>query len=210
MALFMAVSMLGLSACNKNNANQSASTGRSNRGSPLAMPQQGQFYTAGVGQITSDSAYGQQFTAAVLGLLSASMSTSNVGAIDPTTGVTFQGYVQIDNSGNLVPSGSVLAITVNDYFSANGVQDPNTGQPVPPIYISVPATSGYAYNGNATLTFGDNFGSITLTGTYGAANGQFSGSVSYQNQQNQDSGSPHSSSYMGSFTIQTCGFFRCQ
>lgn len=194
--------------CNKKKDSAAPVTQRTARGTgPVNyQPQnsQGMYYTASTGQITVSAQYGNEFTSVVKALVSATVPTNWVGRIDPTSGVTFRGYVEVNSAGQVIPGNSSISITIRDEFT--GQMDGS--QQIPPIYVNLPAVEGSAYNGQARIKFRDNYGEVTLVGQY--VGNQFTGTVSYANSANADGGSPHSSDYMGNFRIETCGFFRCQ
>lgn len=149
-------------------------------------------------------AYSAQYTnvsfqdAMVRALLSAGMdvSSSNLGQI---TSVQLVGSILVDrNTGNLVNTGS------NQMMLA--IRDTMPGQATDPIYIQLPAISGGASNGVADVTFGDNAGTIRISGNYSGTT--FNGTVSFTNNTGNGYNGVRSGT-LGTFSINTCSIFRC-
>ena len=188
--------------CNNKGADNSASIGQRNlgRGGALqTVANQSAFYTNSVGRVYSDAAYADAFSGAIRRLVTASIDEQYVGTVGATDAVKLTGYIEVDSYGNVVAGKSAMSLEIRDSY-AGQVQD---GKTVPALVITMPVTSGRALNGSSTLTFSDNYGSITLNGTFtNGSSGQFSGTMSFSNT-NGGSGQGLS------FQIATCGFFRC-
>lgn len=192
--------MLLAMGCGKKNDDSVNVASRSvNRGGALqTTANQSAYYTGVPGKVYSDPAYAEAFSEAMRRLLSASIDEKYIGSIG-INDVVLKGYIEFDGYGALVAGKSVMSLEIRDSFVGQN-QD---GQTVKPMVITLPATGGQITGGQARLTFGDSYGTITLNGTYtNGANGQYSGTLSFQN---NDGGSGEGLS----FQITTCGFFRC-
>lgn len=129
---------------------------------------------------------GTSFTASQLGTISA---------------ITIQGDIILDKNNGLVLPGNPNEIASSIYIS---VTDSVAGV----IAGTLKAQSGRAANGTASMVFADNVGRVTINGTYNVVNGgvaqsTFQGTISFQNNNG-------TSGVLGTFSINTCSFFRCQ
>ncbi len=142
-------------------------------------------------------------------LLGVSSYTANdIGTI---TGVTIEGDIIVDKTnGSVLPGNpediaSSIYITITDSFvgTAN-----SSGEIMRPMAGGFKARSGTAANGIASIVFATQTGTVTVNGTYNVVNGgsalsTFQGTISFQ------SGNG-TSGVLGTFSISTCSFFRCQ
>ncbi|GEM_PF-1728905 len=166
---------------------------------PGSFEENGQsyFYTQATGRIFSSSQYEAEFSAAIKGLLSATLDEASIGSISSTNGVSMKGYVELDSAGKLQSTKSLIQIEVKDSYTGQSTD----GQVVPPITLSLPASEGFASGGQVQLMFRDSYGWVRLDGQY-TDGGQFKGVLSYANTNGKEGENI-------SFEIETCGFFRC-
>lgn len=146
------------------------------------------------------------FMAEIDGLLSSILSKSDYGDVSYQSGLRIRGLVELDNQGNVIASGTSSAIVLTVEDSYVGKVDEESGEVYDAISIQVPARSGRAYNGQFQVTFADEYGSISVSGTW-MQSGQMTGTVSYQN--NSTTGSAKSSGTLGNFSMPVCNFFKC-
>ena len=207
----LVLSMALAVGCNKGSSGSGSKASiRASSGSAPNYQSQGIYYTASTGSVFLDASYSSQFTTMVQNLVAASIDPSVVGQVSPVSGVKLRGYVELDSSGNVVVGRSSMSLEIDDEWT--GQQD--DGQTIPPLYINLPARSGRATGGSATLVFADNARQVTLSGGWmsnGYSGSTFAGQIAYNNTTSAIQGAPlHSASPMANFQIDTCGFFRCQ
>lgn len=134
-------------------------------------------------------------------LVSATIAPESVGTI---RSIELKGQVRVDrNTGAINASGSRIWLTITDSFVGTDVD----GQQVQPIQISVAGSQGLAANYQANLTFADQYGTITIQGTFNM--NTFQGTVSFNNTQGAGFNGKRSGT-LGQFQIPTCAFFVCQ
>lgn len=134
------------------------------------------------------------FQSAVVNFLSPPMDASSIGSVDSNTGVQFQGIATFDNNGNLNRAQSGIIINVTDSYALDG-QDP-----IQPIGIAGSDGAVNRTTGQVRLRFQDNYGAVILEGSYDYS--YFQGVMTYVNANG-------SSRSLGTFRIDTCGFFVC-
>lgn len=140
-------------------------------------------------------------------MLMASMTSDSIGTINPTNGAIVAGYVELDANGNVIPANSKIGLEVRDSYMG---QTQEGGASTPAIQIRLAAASGTANNGQVNLLFKDAYGEIIVTGSYANAGGNFNGQISFRNYKSTVAGMENASGVIGTFSIPTCGFFRCQ
>lgn len=205
---------LGLTGCKKSsNDNSQQVTARNGRTSvappptQITNPQTGQTYNTGTAYLVTDAANATAFQSALKSLVSAQMDPQYLGYVSSTDGVMIRAYVEVDGQGRVVPQNSRLSIEIKDEFTN---QTDSSGNRIPSVTMTLPASSGYAYNGQVQLVFQDSAGRIEVYGTF--QNGSImNGQLWFANSRKWD-GSAVSSQLtgLGNFQVQTCGFFRCQ
>ena len=165
------------------------------------------------GYITSDPSWGPgAFSDVVRGLMSATLTESEMGTVDPLagtkTGVMFQGAVKATvTSGaitNIDQATAALRLVIWD--SLAGTSDKN-GKIIPEYPIDMIGATVQANGLNLDLTFRDNYGTIRFYGN--VIGGRFEGSVYYQNMVNANVGLLPIQQQLGKFSIVACDFFIC-
>ncbi len=155
------------------------------------------------------SASSETFEQRVKGLLSASIDPSYFGTIsgdnsNASTGVSMEGRISYDSSGNLNVSQTNLKLTVTDSYVG---QTDSTGAVVQAYPMGFSTASSGAVNLAAktfSVVFKDNYGEITVTGSFSGSIA--TGTISYANYQTAVAGKNPSSGNLGSFQISTCSF----
>lgn len=213
LGLSLMVLMLGTVGCKKSsNDNSQQVAGRSARqGSGVipnqqVNPQTGQVFTTQTAYVSTDANNGPAFQDALKSLVSGQLDPQFLGYTSPSEGVIIRAYIEVDQQGRVVPQNSRMSLEIRDQLSN---QIDASGNRVPPITITLPATSGYAMNGQVQIMFQDSIGRIDIYGSY-QNGGALSGQVWFANNRKFD-GSNVSSQLMalGNFQMQTCGFFKC-
>lgn len=164
------------------------------------------------GRVYSDPNYQQEFQDAVTGFLSTDVNPQYVGLVSAAgqnnSGVFIAGRVVL-SSGSLrsfsgayadVNPNSSFTIQVRDYSS----QYPNAPA-LPPFTFS--RAQGMIQGNQAQITFGDNYGSVTLTGVINQ--NTFDGEITFDNSVTFDGSRPGAAGTLGNFSIPTCSFFSC-
>lgn len=143
------------------------------------------------------------FEQRVKGLLAASVDPQYFGSI---TGVTMEGHIAYDSTGNVNISQTNLKLVVADSFV--GQKDDKGG-----IITAYPMNFASATSGTVniaaktfTVLFKDSYGEITLTGNYGSAT--VTGSISYTNFSTVATGNYPTSGTLGAFQISSCAFIQ--
>ena len=168
------------------------------------------------GIVTTDPQYQSAFQQAVKDFLEAQIDPDYVGTVScqgaNQTGVLVGGKIELANGQALpVNSGqsigkidilptSELLVVVYDKF-----QDQQNLGAIPPTYLKT--ATGYVQGNQVFITFSDNYGTITLQGTYDRNNAvlqfQYDTRVTFDGQRGYRG-------VMGDLHIPTCQFFRCQ
>jgi hypothetical protein len=203
-SLLVIFAVSSMMACKKNsNDNGSVSGGRDVRvaSGPSGIPTN-QGNSTGVGGYYITGTNQAQFDEAIRVLVAPTVTPTSVGSTSLQNGVELRGSVVVNPSTGAVLNTSLIQITITD----SNVGQVVNGQQVPPIAIKLAGASGSATNYNANLTFSDNVGTITITGTYDTSN--FRGRVTFVNKTTPYNGK--TSGELGSFVIPTCAFFVCQ
>ncbi|MBC7466694.1 MAG: hypothetical protein H7256_11945 [Bdellovibrio sp.] len=206
--LLILIPILFLVACNPA-ADKSASVVRSNTTSVggLNTAVTCANGTSAVGQIYDTTATAASFEARVKALLSATISSSEVGTISATasnnTGVIFNGAIKLDASGNIVAASSSMSIKVYDSYTLSGSD---------PIALEFASSKSSQISGQFStstgvgyVSFSDNYGIVRFDGTLNAQT--FSGVVRFQNTANVDGGAAQSGT-LGQFTVARCGIIQ--
>jgi hypothetical protein len=171
-------------------------------------PMTGQNYTsAATAPVTTETANSTAFQAALKSLVSGQMDPQFLGYASPTDGVMLRAHVEIDAQGRVVPQNSRLSLEIRDEYTN---QSDSSGNRIPPVTMTLPASSGYAYNGQIQLVFQDSVGRIEIYGTF-QSGGIVNGQLWFANTKKWDGSSAATSLIgLGNFQVQTCGFFKCQ
>lgn len=223
MMVALALSMLSLTACQKNDGETAIGRDRTAANNIWA---QGAGITLN-GNVTSSDAQ-DLFREAVLDLvepLCAEISGCNrdtwVGYVSPQangTGVFLGGRVEMQ-SGVLNPNSStVMSIRTDSklyaviYDEFSGRPDAS-GQVVPYVSRAFTSATGQVQGNRATLCFADKYGIVQMEGTFNGQNfyGVFHYDTGIKNcsQVNQQPIGGHAGD-LGQFHVPTCQFFRCQ
>lgn len=208
--------MLGTVGCKKSsNDNSQQVTARNARAAAAPVPVNavnpatGQVTTA-TAYVTTDASNATAFQGAIKSLVSGQMDPQYVGYVSATDGVMIRAYVEVDAQGRVVPQNSRLSLEIRDEFTN---QTDSSGTKIPPITMTIPATSGYAYNGQVQLVFQDSVGRIEIYGSFAgqSGGGLMNGQVWFANNKKWDGSTTATTlTGLGNFQMQTCGFFRCQ
>lgn len=209
MPLAMVVLAVGFIACGKkkNDDSSSVSAGRDDartQSTSLSVPS-GAAGTLGTqATVTASDANAAAFQESAKTLASASVDPVSIGTISNRNGVVIRGAVGVDKSnGQIVTSNSVIELDITDSNVGKTDTDGNT---IPAIKIVLQGVSGGVLAGNqAKLVFGDNLGTVTISGHYDQ--NYFYGVVDFENSSKTYNG--HSGGTLGSFQVPVCGFFRC-
>lgn len=157
--------------------------------------------------ITTGAENSAAFQVAIKSLVSGQIDPKYVGYVSPTDGVIMRSYVEVDSSGRVVPQTSRISLEIRDEYTN---QTDTEGNTVPPITMTLPASSGYGYNGQVQLLFQDGIGKFEVRGVYNNG-GNLSGQFWFANTKKFDGSSASGVlTALGGFQIQTCGFFKCQ
>ncbi len=186
-------------ACNKKTEGASVSAGRDARVSGTSGLPTGQGSSAGTqsAQINFSQSQAATMKQAVQILVSTTIDPLSVGDIQS---VEVSGNVGVQNGTGQVLSDSTLQIVIRDNAQSSD------GTVLEPIVIRIRGASGTAVGYQANLVFSDEYGTITVTGTYNQST--FTGNVRFSNTAgNGFNGSKTGG--LGQFTIPTCAFFRC-
>ncbi len=132
------------------------------------------------------------------------INPNSVGTINPNGGVTISGNIYVDKTTGNVLQNSKIEMVVTDSYVGQPDGQGGTNQPFrfgSTFYLQ----QGRASNGSETLVFGDQYGTLTITGTY--SGNVFNGRILFQNTSGGFNGI--TSGTIGNFQMQTCSFFRC-
>lgn len=171
------------------------------------------------GIVMADPSYQSQFQQAVLDFMEAQIDPQYVGYVSAQgkdqTGVFVAGRVELAN-------GQPLMINQNQYQQNQGRIDIlPTSELLVAVYDKfanqsnlpgLPVTwlrqaQGYIQNGQVYLDFYDNYGKVTLEGTYNSQSAKLR--FTYDTLRTFD-GKTGYRGVMGDLSIPTCQFFRCQ
>ncbi|MNK01205.1 hypothetical protein D3C87_190000 [compost metagenome] len=214
--------MLALSACAKKDSgavrvtggrgsgvSQGGGSSGGGGGAPTQIPSSCSNSVSPVGKIYDPQYQYRDFRPTVVSFVSATLEQQYVGQISgdmyAKTGIDFQAKVRFDDNGEVIADQSQILISIFDSF-VNTV-DPQSQQLMQAYRIFFGKASGgqMSNNGQYTVKFQDEYGEVTLTGSYSSS--QYStGTVSFANYTNVNGGQP-TSGQLGSFTIRTCGMF---
>ena len=98
-------------------------------------------------------------------------------------------------------TGGRLQIEITDEYAVN---NPGTAINLN-AWLQVSSDIGA---GQATMTYEDDYGQVEFRGSY-TTNGNFTGTVYFQNFFYYDGEAPGASGILGTFSIPTCSFFNC-
>jgi hypothetical protein len=146
------------------------------------------------------------YTNIVKAFLSPTISPSEVGDVDPTTGVRFGGRVMMNGTNGAIDPNSQIQFEVIDHLVGT-LANNQTYQPIPVTFKGGVTANSMAYNGNANITFEDEFGSVNIRGTFQYKGGNFTGTVYFSNASANHNGIK--SGTLGTFSVPTCSFFVC-
>ncbi len=203
----LAVALATMVACGKKGADgASVNTARDQRAAGPANLPTGQGGTAGTqsAPIVLIETMKAQTKDAVQVLVSPTMDPQAVGDI---VSIMVTGNVGIQ-ANNVFTADSALQLVITDSY----VGHTEDGATIDPITIRLRGNAAGTINfpQQATVSFTDEYGTITISGTFANASAQnpgtFTGRVDFQNKTvvNNKSGGT-----LGQFTIPTCAFFRC-
>jgi hypothetical protein len=192
-------------ACGKKGADgASVNTARDQRAVGPANLPTGQGGTAGTqsANITFNESQKDLMREAVQVLVSPTMNADAVGDI---RSISVSGNIGIQGNQQLATDSSLQLVITDSY-----VGQTEDGATIEPIVIRLRGTgvaqlSGTNGMGSANVSMTDEYGTITVNGTYNAQT--FTGTVSFVNKtvgfNNKSQGT------LGQFSISTCAFFRC-
>ncbi len=199
----LALALMTIVACGKKGSDgASVNAGRDQRvqGSPNLPTGQGGTAGSQTALINFNATQALQMKETVQVLVSPTLEAASVGDIQE---VRISGNIGVQSNGQVLNT-SGLELVIRDSYT--GTTD--DGSVIEPITIRIQGASGTAINYQANLVFTDEYGTITVTGTYNAQT--FNGTVNFQNRKSvQLNGKNLSGGTLGSFSIPTCAFFRC-
>ena len=209
--LVVSLIALGLGCAKKGERDKSV---RLVRGDAQVMPPNGGT-TPGPGG-TQINKYGDVYKDsddAVIALLSGSVEDPNSYVELPIKGIAMEGQIRLQGSTNILQlGGGSRNVDTNSTFALHIIDQMTVRDGIDPAVIGFkPPTvnaqaSGSVYNGTqANITFRDDFGDVTITGTFNAQT--FSGDISFVNRQGPSAGR---NVHLGRFQIATCAIFPCQ
>jgi hypothetical protein len=204
----LAVALATMVACGKKGADgASVNTARDQRAAGPSLLPTGQGGTAGTqsAPIVMIESMKAQTRDAVQVLVSPTMDPQAVGDI---ISIMVKGMVGIQSNGVFTPDSGLELIITDSYVGTT--QD---GATIDPITIrlrgNVAGTINFPQSANVSFT--DEYGTITISGTFANASqqnpGTFTGRVDFQN---KTAVNGKSGGTLGQFSIPTCAFFRCQ
>lgn len=206
--------MIALGACSPKKSSVKANVGNSSATIAGVSTEQCAGTTSStIGNIYDNSANSFNFESQVKGLLSATISSYDVGmvssAANSATGVRFSGAIKLDANGNVVPAETRILISVYDsIWQMNKITNPNEVE----IQLAFDSTKGATISGQFNTQSGDGF--LSLKDQYGEVRFEgkvdaqsFSGNLKYQNTVNVDGGSPAAGT-VGQFYINRCGILK--
>jgi hypothetical protein len=199
----LVLALAGLVACGKKGADgASVNAGRDQRalGSPNLPTGQGGTVGSQSALINFSTGQAAQMKETVQVLVSPTLDAGSVGDINE---VRVAGNVGVQSSGQVLQD-SVVELVIRDSFTGTA----EDGSVIEPIVIRIRGGTGTAVGYNANLQFTDEYGTVTVKGTYNATT--FNGTVEFQNRKSVTlNGKNLSGGTLGSFSIPTCAFFRC-
>jgi hypothetical protein len=197
-ALLFAV--VAFSACAKKKDDYEVRGNRTQQAGPSLLPTgQGSLAGRQSAQVTLPNQ--AQLDDAVKILVSATFSPESLGNV---RSIEMRGQVTVDpRTGAVQNSNSNISLVIVDSLVGT-VAD---GREVQPIQINLGNATGVAANYNANLTFADQYGTISINGTYNL--NTFQGTVTFANTQGNGFNGRKSGT-LGQFSIPTCAFFVCQ
>lgn len=151
-----------------------------------------------------DQSYSGMFENNVKDFVSATLNPAELGSIDGSaygnTGVIFQMTLKSSTAGQIALDQSSAKISIYDSYV--GQLDSN-GQQIRPYDISFDKASAgnFTNAGNSTVTFKDQFGEVTFTGTLNSSS--FTGTVTFKNYTSWDGGGGVTGT-LGTFQIARC------
>lgn len=213
--LFVPLLLLALAGvgCNNKKDDDSAPVGAARTrgmettGAVANLPT-GDLFSMGIvpGQVGVENTKQAEFNTALKHFVSSNMNPQNLGTVNTKGAVVVQGQVNV-GSGNQVTTDSWFEIIISDSFV--GKADAQ-GEIYEPVRVHIPFREGYVSGNTAKLVFADDYGSVTMDGTFD--NNFFKGSLSFVNTKIYDGApaaeTPHNGT-IGGFSVSTCGFFRC-
>ncbi|MGE3975395.1 MAG: hypothetical protein AB7F59_12800 [Bdellovibrionales bacterium] len=173
------------------------------------------------GAITRGNNTQSQFDVAVKKFGSASVAEGDIGltcgdtSCPDGTGVRFVGDVRLANNASVNSiSGQVAPDSANSKIRV-GIWDTLavSGQVPGEVVVYFPGrVTGQVTQAGANLIFADDYGTLTLNGTF--VGQTYQGTVSFQNSCSVNTAGecvgPGSSGTLGIFNVDKCGFFHCQ
>lgn len=206
------VSIVGLTGCQKEQGG--TAIGRvGNGGAVFAAANQ----VAVNGKLTDSSVSQSTWQDAVSGFIEGKYPPEYLGFVSTTasggTGAVLGGRVEL-STGTLnsaastnatIRADSKLLVEIYDEFTN---RPDSNGRNIEPLWRGFTSATGTIQGNRAIITFTDEYGSVTLEGTF---NGQvFYGIFEYDNVRRWDGGSEGAAGFIGNFSLPTCQFFRCQ
>jgi hypothetical protein len=166
------------------------------------------------GIVTADPSYQSAFQQAVYDFMEAQIDPNYVGYVSSQgadqTGVFVAGRVELANGQPLMVNQNMgkvdilptsqLLVAVYDKFA-----DQKDLPPLPVTYLR--QASGYIQGNQVFIEFSDNYGSVTLQGTFDSSRATLQ--FSYNTKRTFDDKVGYRG-VMGDLHIPTCQFFRCQ
>jgi hypothetical protein len=146
------------------------------------------------------------YTNIVKAFLSPTISPTEVGDVDPSTGVRFGGRVMMNGTNGAIDPNSQVQFEVIDHLVLTNANN-QLYQPIPVTFKGGVTANSMAYKGQANITFEDEFGSVNIQGTFQYKGGNFTGTVYFTNASANHNGIK--SGKLGTFSIPTCTFFVC-
>lgn len=206
------VSIVGLSACSKDQG--STAVGRSDPAGNVWATANGIVLN---GNLTDSAASQSSWQDAISGFTEAKYPPDYLGFVSTTasggTGAFLGGRVELQSGvlnavgsqSSNIRADSKLLVEIHDEYTD---RPDSSGQLVKPLWRAFTAASGSVQGNRATIRFTDEYGSVTLDGTF---SGQlFYGTFQYDNARTWDNKGTGAAGTIGNFRLPTCQFFRCQ
>lgn len=190
-------------ACGKNKKNDStpvSGSGVANRTvGPSNLPV-GQSQMAGTQSavVVGTGMTQAQYDETIKVFLSTNHQPQSIGTVNPQNGVQIIGKVAVNNTNGAAMGNSGVRLIIADSETVAGRAEP--------FVVTINTVQGGASNGSIQLEFRDEYGSITVNGTYDAS--QIRAKVTFANTTGGYNGRKDGT--LGDFVIPTCAFLVCQ
>jgi hypothetical protein len=169
------------------------------------------------GNMTDSVASQSDWQDAISGFVQGKYPPDYLGFVSTTasggTGAYLGGRVELQ-TGVLNAAGSQVANIRTDSKLLVEIHDEYTdrldasGQKVMPLWRAFTGASGNVQGNRAVIRFTDEYGTVTLDGTFSGQ--MFYGTFQYDNSRTYNNTGTTAAGTIGNFRLPTCQFFRCQ